>query len=85
MMNNIEQIVMNVLENHSGKCLDNEEEREVVAIKCQWHLLSNPYSKLQSLQEESYCMTMMVKPLSIQASVTLAMIETVCKQLTHLS
>jgi len=45
MMNNIEQIVMNVLENHSGKCLDNEEEREVVAIQVSMALIE------QSLQQ----------------------------------
>ena len=49
MMNNIEQIVMNVLESHSGNCLDNEEEREVVAIQVSTALIQQSLGELAAL------------------------------------
>ena len=49
MMNNIEQIVLKVLENNSSKCLDNAEERELVAVQVSIELLQQSLQQLAGL------------------------------------
>lgn len=55
MMNNIEQIVLKVLENHSGICLDNEAEREVVAVQVSVELLQQSLQQLAELTGGELC------------------------------
>lgn len=54
-MNNIEQIVLNVLENHSGKCLDNEAEREVVAVQVSMALIEQSLQQVAALTNGEVC------------------------------
>lgn len=48
-MNNIEQIILSVLEANSSRCLDNHDERQLVANKVANVLISQSLEQLANL------------------------------------